>query len=115
MSSKYRLFRFLVALMSLVISIGLIRAIWQQRGRWSLVEDRQAVLEREQKKHDDLLRRLEEATGSAFIEREAREKLGLARPGDTIVLIGEPDGSSLGELNLLDTRSNLIKWWELFF
>lgn len=115
MSSKYRLFRFLVTLMSLIISIGLIRAIWQQRGRWSLVEDRQAVLELEQKKHEELLRRLEEATGSAFIEREARDKLGLARPGDTIVLIGQSEASGSAGVESTDARSNLEKWWGLFF
>lgn len=114
MSSKYTLFWWIVTALSLVISFGLIRSIWEHRGRWTLVDRRKEVLVREQEKNSQLLEKLREATSSTFIEKEAREKLGLARPEDTIVLMAQPEGSASGDKEN-EATTNIQRWWRLFF
>jgi cell division protein FtsB len=61
------------------------RMVWQ---RYTALESRCAEL---LKQNQDLQIRLTEARSDAFIELNARDKLGLARPGETAYKIVEED------------------------
>lgn len=41
-------------------------------------------------KNDDLRKQIEQLNSEAYIEREAREKLGLVKPGEKIILEARP-------------------------
>lgn len=116
MSSKYALFRLTVTLISIILSIGIIRSIWERRTMWAFVDRREHILRQEQEKNALLREKLREATSPAFIEKQAREKLGLARPEDTIVLMIPPaeEGSGSGAADE-SALTNLQRWWRLFF
>jgi cell division protein FtsB len=49
-----------------------------------------------------------------FIENQAREKLGLVKPGEHIVL-APPPISHEEKVAIVDTTPNWQKWWKLFF
>lgn len=65
---------------------------------------RRAALERETEKLleecrgwelrlDELQKEIETANTDDYVERAAREKLGLVRPGETLYMIAQPDSS----------------------
>lgn len=82
------------------------------------------------KNKNDLNSLLSYVKTDSFIEKEAREKLNLAKEGESLVLF--PDGDVAGtqaekisENTVLEstpipltqpkTKSNLVKWWQYFF
>ncbi len=115
-SDKLASVRLIFGLLSLVVSVGLIRSIIGHLTKQDIVQTQESVLQAEEQRKAELLGKLAEATSAAFIEKQAREKLGLARPEDTIVLvdtsgaIGGPAASG-GESD----SSNWKRWWKLFF
>ncbi len=70
-------------------------------------------------KNAELKNKLKIVSSVEFIEKQARDKLNLAKEGDTIVVISEEklkqviraQRDSLPELNL----PNYLLWWRLFF
>lgn len=110
---RTRVARAVILVVSLLIAIGIIRSvvtIYQKRG---IVSERQAVLKAEEAKHAELERRLSEATSSAFVERVAREKLGLVRPGEQVVILDTSQSSTSG--TPVPELSSWQQWWRLFF
>ena len=49
-----------------------------------------------------------------FIENQAREKLGMAKPGESVVLVPPKIIEEEKEL-AIDTTPKWKKWWNLFF
>lgn len=113
-SVKFASFRFILGLVSLFISVGLVRSIIGHWTKQDIVQTREAALRGEEARKAELERKLIEATGAAFIEKQAREKLGLVRPGDTIVLL-EPSKAAGTENTGEGAISNWERWWRLFF
>ncbi len=108
--------RLALAVICLFISIGLLGSIIGHLRRSDVVGEHRQVLQIEQKRNQDLNDRLKEATSTAFIEKQAREKLGLARAGDTIVLIQSPiQAQPIGVRVGNDRVSRWKSWWKLFF
>ena len=78
------------------------------------VSDRQAYLESLKKQNADLKKELIYKESSQFAELEIRNKLGLARPGETVVIVPKRDvDSSSGIVNREDSKPNWVKWKEL--
>lgn len=115
MRSKYAIFRLGITILSVIVSVSVVRSIWEHRGKGAFVGSRQEVLVKEQARNAALQEKLLEATSPAFIEKQAREKLGLARPEDTIVLMVAPEGSGSAAIDDSFGLSNLQRWWKLFF
>jgi len=108
--------RFLVVGLCVLVSFGLIRSLWDTWRRGDQVAQRREVLKKEQDKNSKLTKQLEVATSAAFIEREARNKLGLAKEGETIVLMGTPIPEDTQPQSTVRTPlSRWQLWWRLFF
>ena len=110
--------RLAILIFGLFLCIGLLRSIVENFQRTDLVGERETVLQKEEQRNAELRNQLKAATSAAFIEQQARNKLGLVRQGDTVILIGpssQPQNSlgvnGSGETNL----SRWQKWWSLFF
>jgi cell division protein FtsB len=112
----YSVFRFVLAIVSIFLSVGLVRSIWGHWHKQDVVVERQETLRAEQQRQKNLVRQLEEATSSAFIEKQARDKLGLVKPGDTIVLLDTTSIAQKDEArDPVRSASGWRAWWELFF
>lgn len=110
---KTKLFRTFVLIVIAIVAIGGIRSIvgiWQKRG---IVEERRQVLEAEQRKYSELEIKLQEATSAAFVEETARNKLGLVKPGESVIIMNK----ATPEANILPQFEKPLwkQWWELFF
>lgn len=109
-----KLFRFVIIGVSFVMVVSLSRSIyslWHKRDR---IKDQEEAFTRIQNENAELLRRLQEAQTPEFVERQAREKLGLVKKGEIIVLVPKPiPATAPGEP--ADQLPNWKKWWGLFF
>jgi len=112
---RHPIFRFAVIIISFLICFGLIRSIAQNIKGNDLVSERQAVLDKEKEQNVKLQEKLREATSASFLEKQAREKLGLAKEGETIVLMGEPQIGESQNQGSSESLSLWKRWWRLFF
>lgn len=91
--------------------IGSIMNVWKKK---DVVGDRKDVLSQVEAENERLKQKLSEAQSQTFVEREAREKLGLVKPGEIIVLVRGATPSAQ-ERPRATELSNWRKWWQLFF
>ena len=109
--------RAIIIITCIVISIGLVRSIvslWQKK---DMVEDRRNVLKYVENENEELKRKLQDATSSAYVEELARNKLGLVREGETVVLM---DKRALELMQKTQDQQeeqlpNWKRWMRLFF
>ncbi|MFZ2025592.1 MAG: septum formation initiator family protein [Microgenomates group bacterium] len=105
----------LLLLISLIFGcISLISSISSTIKRQNAREDREKILVELQKREAALQKKLEFTRSPEFIESEARMKLNMARPGETIILINQELGN--GEtLKKTSATTNWKIWWGLFY
>ncbi len=110
----------LIIFVTAFFGISLIKNIVRvAKAKEQIVEISQAV-EKLQKQNNELKMRLTEVDSQAFTETQLRDKLGLAKPGETVVVL--PDIEILKKLAPTDTseptalpEANWEKWYKLFF
>ena len=103
----------------LIFLLGLVFAGRTSYRIWRLVQARRIVIEtrlrtQEAYRENELLtKRLTEVSSDAFVEREARDKLGMGKPGEVIVILPQTTSSYL-----LTPNSKIIPnwrlWWNLY-
>ncbi|MBI4059188.1 septum formation initiator family protein [Candidatus Microgenomates bacterium] len=118
-----KLVKLAVIIVSLVISVSLVRSIVTVLGVKDRLRQAQEEVASLQKKQADLEARLVEATSSTTIEKVLRDKLGLAKSNEYVVVL--PDNPELlrnlsPELNKEEIESEPVlptwqKWLVLFF
>lgn len=113
----------LVSLVILILGIGLIinlsrdiLRLLRAGDQIRLAETRIEELEREREELGELR---EYYQSEEFIEEEARNKLNMAREGETVVIlppnVRELVGRKGSEVSQQEQLPNWKKWWELFF
>ena len=113
---RHPLVRLAIVTLSLFVCLELLNSIIENWRRSDVVSERQAALVKEKERNKQLHEELREATSASFIEREARNKLGLVKEGDTMVLMGEGQKQAGEQVQNSQTpSSNLGQWWRLFF
>lgn len=121
--------------MRAVIALVVIVVAWvayissKQLERNHRIEKEVAVLSQEAEKirreNETLADRISYFSSSEFREQEAKDKLGLKKPEETVVIIKqEPDSEesgisggspSLEQSSEREEAPNYQKWWDLFF
>ncbi len=108
--------RFVLGIISLAMCIGLIKSLYSQLWKDDAVKLRNIRYAQELERNASLKSRLKEATGSAFIEKQAREKLGLVKEGDTVILIDSSNvTNSNNQIQYRGPKTNWEAWVRLFF
>lgn len=91
-----------------------IFSLWQKREL--LINTRNEVA-KSKEENQQLKEQMSAVKRPSFIEKQAREKLFMTKPGEQIVVI--PDNIMLSEKTekpaLTETKANWQLWWELFF
>jgi cell division protein FtsL len=99
-------------------TFSLVRSIISTYGVSNKVLEAEKQLVEVKKKNEILKRQLETVQTDEYIEKEAREKLGMAREGDTILIMPKvtPQAQS-EEVQIVSGKSlaNWEKWLQLFF
>lgn len=111
---RHPILRLIILLISCLICFELLKSIVSNVQRIDSVAQRKAALEKAQEQNVTLQGELRVATSASFIEKQAREKLGLVKEGETIVLMGKPDQSD-GQQTPQTPQDRWERWWKLFF
>lgn len=115
---RRRLFLLAIILGGLYLIVVLSRDLWQilgSRQRLTEAESRVEKLEKEQVK---LKEELHVTESDGFLEREAREKLMVGKPGEVMVLLPPEWGEGVtrreGEESDAEPQANWQKWLRVF-
>jgi cell division protein DivIC len=98
----------------IVVGVGIVRSVYTLSQKKGIITERQQVLSELTAKNMQLQEDLREATSPAFIEQAARDKLGLVREGETIVIMDKASGGPKTPKNPQELPS-WKQWWSLFF
>lgn len=114
-----RVWGYAIWFLILILVVSVIRNIEKTITIRSAVGESQAKINKIKEENDKLEREIAQAQGEAFIERQVRDKLGLVREGEAIVVL--PDEETLRKLapkipEDADTLPDPIwrKWLKLF-
>ncbi|MCL4360507.1 septum formation initiator family protein [Patescibacteria group bacterium] len=118
MNTKRRIIRFFIIIVSVVSVVSLSGSIvdlWQKR---SILRERESEVSTLQHEQKSLNKQLQDAQSPEYIEREARNRLGLAKPGETVVLL--PNGGTQAMTSPQQGKTggaspHWREWWKLFF
>lgn len=95
-----------------------IYRLWK---KGDVVSNKQMYLKTIEKEQDQLKTELSYTLKSTFIEEEARNKLNLVKPGETLIIVPDASVSAKSEYEkeiLSDkegsNESNIQRWWKVF-
>lgn len=108
----------------LVIFILIVWAVINNLSNQSRLDEKAAQLDQEiaalEKQNTELVDLIDYFASTEYIEKEAREKLNLARPGEKMVVVTEGKDVLKQDTNQdflagLDGLKPWQKWWKYFF
>ncbi len=117
------LFGVLCVLVAL-LSIGFGRMAWREHELNTLISNQRALNEAQQTRNNELEAEATYREGDAYAELAAREQLGMARPGETVLLptmvtppLPQPSDSATAQTASADAVAspNYQRWWEVLF
>lgn len=104
----------IVGILLIVSLVRNIRRLLRASGEIKLTEKKVQELEKE---NQQLAEKKKYYQSPEFIEEQARDKLNMARPGETIVILPPNVEEILGKTRKesLPELPNWKRWWKLFF
>lgn len=120
LSSK--VFLFLVALILIWLVISVVRESYRKYQLTQEINQLKSEIERLEGSNQDLANLLEYFQQESFLEKEARLKLNLKKPGEKVVIVprSEEEGIEIEpikrtEEEIKKEKPNWLKWWKYFF
>lgn len=117
-----RLIRIFVLGLFVILFVSTIRAVVKLRETRGQIEKKKEEVEEQKEEVEKIKKVLEEVRKLEFVEKEARDSLGLAKPGETVVILPEEETLRLIAPPLPykeeeELRENPVwrKWLKLFF
>lgn len=107
---------FLVVILVLV-AIALGRESYRYFRISKQIKDLEKRIEELERTNEELARMEEYFQSEEFLEKEARLKLNLTKPGEKLIIVKTPEDLKEEEKETVVAReiSNIQKWWEYFF
>lgn len=106
----------LAILFSLYLIVSLSRSIWQLYKAGDQVFEAEKVKQAEVSRNLELKKELEASKSGDFVERAARDKLNMARPGEVALIVPDvkKQENSEQENKIIVEEANWRKWIRLF-
>jgi cell division protein FtsB len=114
----YKKITFFVTVIILLLTINdlvnSLYTIWQKQ---DLIIQAQKNLAVEKNENQELKKEIAQVNQPQFIETQARNKLLLTKPGESVVILPQDalGASTAATPKPADTRPNWKKWWDVFF
>jgi hypothetical protein len=91
--------------------------LWERR---KIVKEEQERLTQLEKRHEELTEKLKMVQTPGFVEKEARERLGMAKEGDTIIIMDTNFTVQKERVGMISNESSgqlpyWKRWWQMFF
>jgi cell division protein DivIC len=113
---KARLFYLSIIIVGVVLSFSLARNLYSTYQNSHILTDAQTKLDSLQRENTQLRQKVADANQMDFIIREARDKLGLVKPGETVVVLQRPsEATATATLSAQPVRPVWKQWVGLFF
>jgi len=111
-----RLIKIIIVVIGIGLIISLSRNIYRLLKAGDQVKLAQQRLEELEKEHQELLEKEEYYQSEEFVEQEARNRLNMGKPGETVVIL-PPSAGEAGEISSSPAPElpNWRKWLKLFF
>ena len=107
---------FIIAVIVCLITINnLVRSIYSIWQKEKLATDAEKQLNYQKEENERLKSELSYVQTQEFIEKQARDKLFMTRPNESVVLSSEDQGPENLANNKGENKPNWRKWVELFF
>lgn len=103
-----------IIIILLLLIKNIVGSISSLRQNSRIVSDLRQQEQDELQKRDFLRQQLYYSNTQEFVERQAREKLGMIKPGEKIVIVPHPIEDPDVESGI-DNTSNWRKWWNILF
>ncbi|OGE06386.1 hypothetical protein A2W70_01760 [Candidatus Curtissbacteria bacterium RIFCSPLOWO2_02_41_11] len=111
---KPNLLLFLAVLVSIVLVVNSSKRILNLRTTSQQVKESEAQLENLRKDNEKLKEELKYKKSNEFAEKEIRDKLGLAREGEAVVILPKEEDQQVTIDRQQLTKPNWRKWRDLF-
>ncbi len=123
-TSKIFLVGGLIILVFFSLSLG--KRIFEQRKIDQDIKNLEEEIKVLESRNSELLKLIDYLNTNLYIEEAARLKLGLQKPGESVVIVPNEflqqekkneerkEDSSFSERTILE-KSNAVKWWDYFF
>lgn len=112
---RKKIFVGLITVLGIYLSYSLATGAYQSYQNAGRLIEVETDLKKAQEENDRLKAELEYKSSGYFIEKEARERLGLAKPGETVVITPTPTPKPEGEKSEFADLSIQELWWKVFF
>ncbi len=112
---RSRFVRMTALIICITVGIGVVRSVYTLSKKKGLIAERQQALLTLTKKNFELQEELKQATSAAFIEKAARDKLGLVREGETVVIMDKSQITNPNDQKSPQELPSWKQWWRLFF
>lgn len=113
--NRKQIFRFFVIIFCLYLIVTTVAAIADMSRAGSKLTDREIRLAALKKEQENLLKQKAVTEKPGFWEKVARDQLGLARPGEEIIIIPPELLASPSATVSVDATPNWQKWGKLLF
>ena len=110
-----RLVRLVASVGAVALIVSMAGSVWTVWQKGDIVRERRDSLAKLKAESRDLQKKLAETQRPEFVERVAREKLGLVKPGETVVLVEKSRQPSVLSGQQEISVPNWKRWWKLFF
>ena len=106
-----------IIILGLILSFSLIRNLYNSYQNYQILASAHAKLVKLQQENAQITTDLSRVNDPNFIEREARERLGLVKPGEVIVILPPPGSrqASAAATSVNLPRPVWRQWLGLFF
>lgn len=106
-----------IIIIGLSLIVNLTKDIFRLLKAGEQVKIAERKLEEAKLEKEEFFKKKEYYASEEFIEEAARDKLNMARPGETIVVLPQNLAEVIGrkEKERLPELPNWQKWWKLFF
>ena len=106
-------------LVFLILASSLVKSIRRIKEGNAVIEKTKVRLEKINEENNKLSNQLQITQSDEFVEKQLRDKLGLAKEGEIILILPEPDivrklAPVVPEEETIKPKTNLGKWIELF-
>lgn len=108
----------LTILISVIILVSLVKTIFKTFQSGKRLSRLGVEVESLEQEKEGLEKVLAQRKSEEFVEKEARDKLNLVKPGETLVVLESPEDAEKpteGVEKDISQLSNPQKWWDLFF
>ena len=112
-----RIIKIIIVIIGIGLIISLSRNIYRLLQAGNQVKLTEQNLEELEKEHQELQEQRDYYQSEEFIEEEARNKLNMSKPGETVVILPPNISGSSGETasSEISEIPNWRKWFNLFF